>query len=260
VNLTMYASELKAKMRRRELTVGTWLIFDFWPGYLEIYKKAGMDFVILDMEHGSATLTMADDLCRLARVLELPLILRAEASQYPLLRKYIDMGPAGIILPWVESEEQVQTLQDAMFCAPRGRRGPGGPAVLGAPSLDRAGWAAVEESLCVMLQVETPAGVQKMRTVMNRDWIDAVLLGPYDLSLNMGHCGEMRHPDVVGAITRVIEGAHSIGKPCGMPVGDADDARFWIERGCSLVVGGEATIAARRQAEAFLKGIGRGKD
>lgn len=251
----MYANRLKEKLRSKEQTIGTWMIFDFWPGYLEIYKKAGMDFVVLDMEHGSATLSMAEELCRTARLLDLPLLIRAEASLYHLLRKYIDMGPSGIVLPWVEQEEQVQTLREAIFCAPKGRRGPGGASVMGVNSLDRAGWDEVEENLCVMLQVETPAGVERMKTIMGHDWIDAVMLGPYDLSLNLGQCGEMRHPEVVNAIDRVIQSAHEIGRPCGMPVGSIEDAQFWREHGCELFIYGEATSAARSMATQFLEAM-----
>jgi 4-hydroxy-2-oxoheptanedioate aldolase len=248
----MYASQLKQKLRKGEQTIGTWMIFDFWPGYLEIYKKTGMDYVILDMEHGAVTLPMAEELCRTARLLDLPLIIRAEASLYHLLRKYIDMGPAGMVLPWVDQAEQVQTVREALFCAPHGRRGPGGVSVMGVNSLDRAGWTEVEESLCVMLQVETPAGIDAMTTIMDHDWVDAVMLGPYDLSLNLGHCGEMRHPVVVEAIDRVIANAHALGKPCGMPVGSIEDAQFWRSRGCELFVFGEATASARKVATQFL--------
>jgi 4-hydroxy-2-oxoheptanedioate aldolase len=125
----MRTRHLKQKLARRELVVGTLMTLDFWPGYLEIYKSAGLDCVVLDMEHGSASPSVAEELCRIARLIDLPLILRPEASLYHLLRKYLDMGPAGFMIPRVEREEQVQILQEAAFCPPKGRRGPGGPAI-----------------------------------------------------------------------------------------------------------------------------------
>ena len=251
----MLASTMKTKLRKGELTLGTWMTFDFWPGYLEIYKRAGLDCAILDMEHGAASLPMAENLCRTARLLDFPLILRAEASVYHLLRKYADLGPAGFMLPWVERADQVQTLQDAMFCAPQGRRGPGGPSIFAAPSLDRAGWTAIEESFCVMLQVETPAGLERRKRIMAHDWVDAVVLGPYDLSLNLGHCGEMDHPVVVEAITRVVNQAREIGKPCGMPVGSLEATRFWQERGCTLILYSEATAMVQQHVEQFIQTV-----
>ena len=249
----MLGSRLKEKLRAGEQTLGTWMTFDFWPGYLEIYKKAGLDCVILDLEHGSATLNTVEELCRTARLLDLPLIVRPEASLYHLLRRYVDMGPSGFIIPWVEREEQVRTLQEAIYCAPKGRRGPGGVSVFGVSGLSRADWEEVERNLCVLLQVETPAGIDSMKAIMARDWVDAVVLGPYDLSLNLGHCGEMSHPVVVDAITRVVEQAHEIGKPCGMPVGSLEDARFWRERGCTLFLYSEATAMVTQSIERFIK-------
>ncbi len=139
----MLASALKKKLDGDDIVVGTFLTFNFWAGHLEIQKKLGMDFVALDLEHGSADLKTTEELCRTARLLDLPLIVRPEACLYHLLRKYADMGPSGFLLPWVDRAEQIQTLRDAVFCHPRGRRGPGGPAVFGASSLI---WAAGRRS------------------------------------------------------------------------------------------------------------------
>jgi len=251
----MLAGELKKKLRQGDITLGAWMTFDFWPGWLEIYKQVGLDCAILDMEHGAATLADAEALCRTARLLDFPLILRAEAAVYHVLRKYMDMGPAGMMIPWVERAEQVETLREAIFCAPQGRRGPGGASIFSAPNLERAGWAAIEENFCVMLQVETPAGVAAMSEIMAQPWVDCVCLGPYDLSLNLGHCGDMRHPAVVEAITRVIEQARALGKPVGMPVGDMQETRFWLERGCTFFPYGDATGMVRAGYQAVTQAL-----
>lgn len=251
----MLANNLKAKMKRQELTVGTWMTFSFWPGYLEIYKAAGLDFVVLDLEHGSASLTEAENLCLVARLLDLPLIIRAEASRYERLRKYADLGPAGFMLPWVEREEQIITLREAIFCHPAGRRGPGGPSIFGAPNLNRDGWDAVEGNFCVMVQVETPTGIQAMTRILDHEWIDGVVVGPYDLCLNMKHCYEPAHPEMVEAFDRIIAGCRQLGKPCGMPVGSVEEARHWRDRGCSLFVYGEPATYAIEKTRDFLAGI-----
>ena len=251
----MVNASLKQKLARGELVVGTLMTFDFWAGYLEIYKQVGMDFVFLDMEHGAADLAKAEELCRTARLLDLPLILRPEDSVYHLLRRYADMGPSGFMIPWTESEEQLETVKSAIYVPPRGRRGPGGPSVMRTRSLDLKGWQEVEDDFFVCFQVETPRGIEALPGLAARDWIDAVMLGPYDLSLNLGHCGEWDHPVVVDAILRVLEGARAAGKPCGMVVGSLEQGRFWIERGFHFLSFGEATGMVRAQASAFLSAI-----
>lgn len=251
----MLSSSLKEKLSSDEIIVGTFLTFNFWAGHLEIQKKLGMDFVALDLEHGSADLKTTEELCRTARLLDLPLIVRPEASVYHLVRKYADMGPAGFLIPWVDQAEQMQTVKDAVFVHPRGRRGPGGASIFGATGLDLDGWQEVEDNSFVAMQVETPRGIEVMGEMAALDWIDAIMLGPYDLSLNIGHCGEWDHPVVVEAIMKVLDQSQQLGKPCGMPVGSVEQTRFWMERGFRFFLYSEPTIMARLQAEAYLREI-----
>ncbi|HZT30179.1 MAG TPA: aldolase/citrate lyase family protein [Bryobacteraceae bacterium] len=249
----MLASTLKERLRSRQLTMGPLLSFDFWPGYLEIFKAEGMHYAVLDLEHGSATLAQVEDLCRVARLLDFPLIVRPEASVYHLLRKYLDMGAAGFMLPWVESEEQLSTARDALFTPPRGRRGPGGPAVFHNRTLDRQGWDEIERDLFLMPQIETSAGLEKVAQIAATPWVDATMLGPYDLSLNLGHCGEMDHPEVVDAIQAVHDASAGVGKPCGMVIATAEQARFWMARGFFFFITGEVSYLARQQARSLVR-------
>ena len=100
----MLAAALKERVRSKQLTYGPMLTFAFWPGYLEIFKSEGMHYAVLDMEHGAVTLAMAEELCRTARLIDFPLIIRPESSVFHLVRKYIDMGAAGFLLPWTERQ------------------------------------------------------------------------------------------------------------------------------------------------------------
>jgi len=97
--------------------------------------------------------------------------------------------------------------------------------------------------------------IDSMRRIIAHDWIDAVLLGPYDLALNLDHCFEMDHPAVVEAITQVIEGARYLDKPCGMPVGSLEDARKWRERGCDMFIYGEPMSFASEMSRRFVQGL-----
>lgn len=251
----MFASSLKARLQQKQLTLGPIMTFDFWPGFLEIFKAEGMHFAILDMEHGSASLRTAEELCRTARLLDFPLIIRPEASLYHVLRKYLDMGPAGFMIPWTERQEQIDTLREAAFLPPKGRRGPGGPAIFANRSLDRTGWDEVEANLFFVLQIETPAGIANLSSLASHDWIDATMLGPYDLSVNLSRWGQMDHPEVVAAIQEAHSLSLQIGKPCGMVIGSIDQAKFWIERGFHFLICSEVSFMVRQHTRTLVNGI-----
>jgi 4-hydroxy-2-oxoheptanedioate aldolase len=231
------------------------MTFDFWPGYLEVFKAEGMHFAVLDMEHGSASLRTAEEFCRTARLLDFPLIIRPEASVYHLVRRYLDMGPAGLMLPWTESQEQVEAVRDASFLPPKGRRGPGGPSIQANRSLDRAGWDEIEANLFLMLQIETPAGMQNLPALLAHDWVDATMVGPYDLSLNLNHCGQLDHPEVVSTIQEIHARSTQMHKPCGMVVGTVDQAKFWIDRGFNFLITGEVSVLVRQQCRHIVQGV-----
>jgi 2-keto-3-deoxy-L-rhamnonate aldolase RhmA len=249
------ASALKKRVQDRQFTIGPFLSNDFWAGYLEIFQKAGMHYAVLDLEHGSCSLSQAEELCRTARLLNFPLLIRPEGCIFHLLRKYLDMGPAGLMLPWTETEEQIDILRDALFTPPRGRRGPGGPSIEHNRSVDRAGWDEVESSLFVTIQIESPQGIDRVATLAREPWIDAVMLGPYDLSLNLGLAGQLDHPALVQAIDRVRDGAAAAGKPCGMVMGRPAQARFWRDRGYPLVLIPDPSYLVRQYLPRFLDEI-----
>lgn len=251
----MLAAELKKRVRSGQLTYGPMLTYDFWPGYLEVFKAEGMHYAVLDLEHGAAGLPAVEELCRIARLIGFPLIIRPEGSIFHLVRKYIDMGAAGFLLPWTEKQEQLQIVHDAIFTPPRGRRGPGGPSVMWNRTVDRAGWDEVEESLFIMPQIETPAGVAATTAIAAHDWVDATMLGPYDLALNMDRCWKPEDPDLVGAIETVHRNAAAAGKTCGMVANSPEQAKFWIDRGFRFFIYSEVRNMVRQQAHTLVDSI-----
>ena len=155
----MLASLLKEKLRRGQRALGVMMTFDFWPGYLEICQREGVDFVVLDMEHGQVDRSRGEELCRTARLLDLPLVVRPPACAMQPVKQALDMGAGGLMVPWVETQEQLDTLRAAAFCPPRGRHGMGGPAIMAAGGTSAADWRRLEDSQFLMCQIETPLGL-----------------------------------------------------------------------------------------------------
>jgi 2-keto-3-deoxy-L-rhamnonate aldolase RhmA len=251
----MLAEPLKQRLAEEKLTVGPFLMFDFWCGHLEMLKDVGFDFAMLCCEHGSADLTKIEEICRTARLLDLPLLIRPESAVYHLIRKYMDMGPGGIMIPWTDTIEQVEALRDGVFCPPKGRRGPGGPWFFSINGIDKAGLDEYERSLMTIVQIETREGIENVESLIAPDWVDAAAIGPYDLSLNLGKPGETSDPEEVRQIERVISACRKIGKPCGMPVGTPEQIRFWMDRGVFFFLYSSIMGMARNGAEGLIEPI-----
>jgi 2-keto-3-deoxy-L-rhamnonate aldolase RhmA len=256
----MFATDFKTKLSQGRRALGIMMTFDFWPGYLEVFQKIGLDFVLIDCEHGAATTREVEELCRTARLCGLTAILRPEAADFPLIRKYADLGPAGFLIPWVETQEQLDTVRDAIFQPPRGRRGWGGPVLQAASGIDRAAIDEYERSLTVIAQIETPLGVERCQKIAACEWVDALMMGPYDLSVNLGTVPEMNTEKQIAATRRVIQACRQVGKPCGTVAAEPDIVRFWFQEGMQFVLCGEVSFvlqAALKSAIEAIRGPGR---
>ncbi|MBM3735980.1 MAG: hypothetical protein FJW39_09360 [Acidobacteria bacterium] len=251
----MLATKLKQRLAAGELAAGPLMTNDSWPGYIELLASEGMHFAVADFEHSSSSLERAEEICRAARLVDLPVLIRPEACVYHLLRRYMDMGASGIMLPWTESREQLDIVRDALFLPPKGRRGPGGPSIFANRSIDRKGWDEVEAGIFVLIQIESVAGLRNLADLCACEWVDAVMVGPYDLSVNLGRCGELEHPEVVTAIEHIHSTARAAGKPCGMVVVSPEHGRFWRDRGFNFLITSEITGLVRLQLRRFTEAL-----
>jgi 2-keto-3-deoxy-L-rhamnonate aldolase RhmA len=110
----------------------------------------------------------------------------------------------------------------------------------------------IECSLFLMIQIESRECLAAVKTLAQHDWIDATMLGPYDLSLNLSQWGLMDHPEVVAAIRQVKRDSEAVSKPCGMVVGTPELAAQYIAEGFPLILIPDASYLARLQLRAFL--------
>jgi 4-hydroxy-2-oxoheptanedioate aldolase len=106
-----------------------------------------------------------------------------------------------------------------------------------------------------MFQIETAAGMDNVTSLAAHEWVDAIMPGPYDLSLNLGPCGELDHPEVVAALQHIRTGAERAGKPCGMVVGTAEQARVWMGRGIRFLIVSEPAMMVRTHVTSLVKDI-----
>lgn len=252
----MLAGTLKEKLRAGSRPVGVFMTFDFWPGYLEICCRQGVDFVVLDQEHGFADPSRGEELCRTARLLDLPLLIRPPSSDIGPVKRALDQGAGGLMVPWVETQEQLDSLQAGAFCPPRGRHGMGGPGILAVPGTSSADWQQLEGSQFIMCQIETPLGLEFAPTVARQDWVDALMVGPYDLAHNLGAVDRyLEAEEHLQAIARIATAAHQAGKYAGMVTGTGEQARGWFDQGFDLIIIGAIITHFTQGLQRNLEGV-----
>jgi len=215
---------IRSALRSGEVSLGSWIQFRD-GSTAEIMGAAGYDWVAVDMEHGSISVS---DLPDIFRALELggtlPLVRLAEGSSREA-RAALDAGAGGVIIPMIESAEQLTALRDITRWPPAGRRGVGfARANLFGSRFDD--YAAEAQAPLLVAMIETSAGVEQLAEIVRVDGLDAVLIGPYDLSASIGHVAEFDHPKFTAAMEQIRVTCAEARMPVGVHVVQPDRAQL----------------------------------
>lgn len=234
------AFRLREKISRRELTVGVIATFHLWPELVEVCRQAGLDYLIIDMEHGSATLETVKRVCAAGRHQDFAVLVRPPPGDFDAIRRVLDQGPVGLLIAYVETPAQLDTIRDAIYLPPRGKRRPGGAGNFWVPDFLYPTWKKeVEDHLIVLPQIESRRGLENASVIAAHEITTALAIGPYDLSADLGVCGQMDHPKLREAVEQIRAAAQSAGKEMWMIGGDG--ARL-VREGWRFVCIGEPTL------------------
>ncbi|WP_020096683.1 aldolase/citrate lyase family protein [Microbacterium sp. 11MF] len=217
------------------------------PLVAEICAGAGLDWLLIDMEHSPNGLESV--LAQLQAVAAAPVtaVVRVPFGDVVTIKQVLDIGAQNILVPMVDTAAQAAELVAAVRYPPHGRRGVGS-------ALARSGrWNRVEDYLAdadrhvsLFVQVETVEGVRNAAEIAAVDGIDGVFVGPSDLAASMGLLGAQTHPDVVAAVLDAFAAVRASGKPVGVNAFDPDAAQRYLDEGASFVlVGADVTLLAR---------------
>ena len=172
------AKILKQKIASGSLTLGALSTFHVWPGLVEIAKRAGLDYLIVDQEHFTHGHEKVAEICALGRLIDFPILIRPPAVELTHLRLAMDLGPCGLMLPHVESAADLAVAQDAVYLRPRGKRRPGGPGNRWVDDFNYAGWKTqVEDDLIILPQIESRAGLANREAIAAHPLTTAMAMG-----------------------------------------------------------------------------------
>jgi 4-hydroxy-2-oxoheptanedioate aldolase len=202
------------------------------PGICEIIGHAGFDYCIIDLEHGAIDLETAENMIRGANAAEIPPIIRVAVNKKELIGQALDLGAAGVHIPTISTAEDAQEAVWAAKFSPLGRRGVH-PAVRAARySADRGVYfdKANRETLVIMA-IEGTEGINNLSKILQIKGIDAVFVGPYDLSQSLGVIGQVTHPKVIEKIREIVSLSKKSGVAVGLYTDTAEVAKEWVKQG-----------------------------
>lgn len=239
----MYIHQLKKKLRDRELTIGSWIQIGS-PVVAEIMAQAGFDWLVVDMEHSAVSIGDAQSLIQVIDLAGCVPLVRLSSNDSTLIKRVMDAGSHGIIVPNVNSVDDAVAAVEAVRYPPDGKRGVGLWRAQGYGFDFERYKKWQKENSIVIVQIEHIDGVNDLEAILSTEGVDGFIVGPYDLSATLGIPGEFEHADFKNAIEKVNRVSKEINALMGTHVVmlDMDQAREKIQQGYRFIAYGIDTV------------------
>ena len=248
---------MKHRFRERllagELLLGTMVSLGS-PEIVELLASAGFDWLFLDGEHGPFGPLELQAMLQAAGP-ETACLVRVPSHAEKDIKKALDIGAAGIIVPQVNSAEAAAKVVDYAKYAPEGNRGIGISRAHGYGLRFQEYLQSANENVTVVLQAEHRDAVANIEEIVQVPGIDAILIGPYDLSASLGIPGQIDDPAVTESIDRVTEACQAAGMRLGVFGLTAEAIKPHIERGYTLIIAGIDTLTLGQAAEEMIASL-----
>jgi len=240
-------NHVKAKLKAGKPALGVSLsVMD--SELIRTVSDSGFDWVLYDTEHGPWSIETVNDMIQGTRGSVASPIIRVVWNDVNAIKRALDTGTFGIIVPWVSSKEDAERAVRYSRYPPEGLRGFG-------PGRAARAWGITweeyvelaDDEILVAVQIEREEAVERIEEIVSVDGVDATWLGPGDLSASMGLIGQFFHPKVLKAMERMVEACEDTGIAPGIAAG-AGVEKFGVEYINELIEDGFKFINIGRDA------------
>jgi 4-hydroxy-2-oxoheptanedioate aldolase len=233
---------LKQKLAAGAACLGSWMLTPS-PDMAEIMAFAGLDFLVLDHEHGQGDLGAAVAQLRAVKGSSCVGLIRVPSNDRVYIKRALDIGVAGIMVPNVASAADAQRVVDACRYPPRGMRGAFGGMRAMDYGFNPDYYAAAFDNLLIVVQVESSTAIDHIAEIAAVDGIDVIFIGPRDLSATLGKLNQFADPAVRAEIDRAEQAILSSGKILGSTAATGKIAKEMAARGYRFIIpGSDATL------------------
>jgi 4-hydroxy-2-oxoheptanedioate aldolase len=238
------AGLLRARLGRGEATVGTF-IGAASAVTAEVCAAAGVDWVLLDLEHGAGGEEQVRTVVPAAASYGVPTVVRVESAARIRIGRVLDLGAAGVMLPRLDTVDEVREAVQHLRYPPHGDRGVATYNRACRFGLDTGALDRADSEVLTVVQIESARAVDQADDIAKLDGVDVLFVGPRDLSHDLGVPGDVRAPTYLAALERIRDAAARHGKACGLLVPDGVAAAASRRGGWTFVaVGSDTTLLA----------------
>jgi 2-keto-3-deoxy-L-rhamnonate aldolase RhmA len=218
----------------------------------EALALMGFDWIFIDLEHGSLSIKDAQTAIQAVANRSHTLV-RVPDGTLENIKRVLDTGCSGIIVPMVSSETYARKIVGLSKYPPLGERSVGLGRAQGYGLRFAEYLSSANDQTAVVIQIEHRDAIASVDQIVSVPGIDAVFVGPYDLSNSMGLVGQVSHPDVVAAIDRVRAACAKTDLAIGIYCSNADQARNEIKAGVKMVAVGTDIMHMANSARSTLE-------
>ncbi|MFT6659338.1 4-hydroxy-2-oxoheptanedioate aldolase [Maritalea sp.] len=231
-------NQFKAALKAGNIQIGCWLgLADSYCA--EIAASAGFDWLLVDGEHAPNDLRSILTQLQIIEKSPSNAAVRLPIGETWMIKQFLDAGAQTILIPMVESAAQAKELVKACHYPPMGVRGVGSSLARASNFGDIADYLTTAgDEICLLVQVESQAGLDALDEILAVDGIDGVFIGPADLAADMGYLGKPKEPKVIKAIEDAIVKIAASDKAAGILTLDETFARRCMDLGATFVAVG----------------------
>ncbi len=231
-----------SRIKKGDACIGT-LVSLPSPDVTEILALSGFDWLFLDLEHSPIN---ESDIIRMLQASQdkCHCVVRLPSHDEARIKKMLDIGADGIIVPHVNSAEEARNIVKLTKYPPVGERGVGISRGQGYGYRFQEYLDTANKDIAVIIQIEHITAVRNIDSIVDVEGIDGLFVGPYDLSSSMGRIGDVTHPEVTQAIDEVRETGIKAGLPLGIFGISADAVKPYIEKNFTMIAVGASLLGS----------------
>lgn len=250
------ANTLKSRLKAGAKALGAWTMSDSADN-AEVLALSGLDFIMIDQEHGQGLLTDAIAQMRAMAATTCAPMIRVPWNDFVFIKRVLDAGVQGVMVPQVNTAEEARAVVAACRYPPHGIRGAAGGTRAASYGFDMGYYDRAAEDLTIIVQIENAQAVENAAEIAAVDGVDVVFIGPRDLSASIGKLNKFEDPELRALLAKAEQAVIKSGKVLGCVAGSGAIAKEMFGRGYGFLISGSDLAHLRNGVVQMLKEAGR---